>query len=329
MLFSDRISSTVTSTFTYHLRAMVRRAAVFSLCLGLALGTIACGGPDVASNPRQSASAQTEQAAANPQAKANTPGSKLPDGKYPVQQANYDDGDGAYSLMVLDTPPGVPALFEAEQLAMARLTDEEVKAGKASYLNVEGGKPTLYLTPDFKIEYTHNVAEERPNPQTGAKETVVVRQESSFWSPFAGAIAGQIVANTLFRPNYYMPPMYQPGGLMMGYGGYGSTYGGAVSHYQERNNNQSPIAERNRQSFRTTGRIRRDNAAAPSRPRAATGTKASGSGFGTSTLRRSGTTPTKSTGAVRRPSNSSFGSSRSSRPARSGSFGGSRGGRRR
>lgn len=323
MLFSDRVSSTLTSTFTYHLRAMVRRAAVFSLCLGLALGTIACGGPDVASNPRQSASAQTEQAAIKPQ----TQTSKLTDGKYPVQQASYDDGDGAYSLMILDTPPGVSSLFEAEQLAMARLTDEEVKAGKASYLNVEGGKPSLHLTPDFKIEYTHNVAEEQPNPQTGAKETVVVRQESSFWSPFAGAIAGQIVGNMLFRPQYYMPPMYQPGGLMMGYGGYGSTYGGAVSHYQERNNNQRPIAERNRQSFRTTGRIRRDNAAtAPSRPRAATGTKASGSGFGTSTLRRSSTAP-KTTG-VRRPSNSSFGSSRSVRP-RSGSFGSSRGGRRR
>jgi hypothetical protein len=309
---------------------MVRRAALFSLCLGLSLGTIACGGPDVASNPRQSASAQTEQVAANKSsAKGTSPqaSSKLADGKYPVQQASYDDGDGAYSLMILDTPPGVSSLFEAEQLAMARLTEEEVKAGKASYLNVEGGQPSLHLTPDFKIEYTHNVAEERPNPQTGAKETVVVRQESSFWSPFAGAIAGQLVANTLFRPHYYMPPMYQPGGLMMGYGGYGPTYNVAVTHYQERNNNQRPIAERNRQSFRTTGRIRRDTAAAPSRPRPATGTKASGSGFGTSTLRRSGTAPTKSS-AARRPSNSSFGSSRSVRPARS-SFGGGRGGRRR
>jgi hypothetical protein len=312
-------------SFIQQLRTMVRRAAVFSLCLGLTLGTIACGGPDVASNPRQSASAQTEQAAINDKPKAQA--SKLADGKYPVQQASYDDGDGAYSLMILDTPPGVSSLFEAEQLAMARLTDEEVKAGKASYLNVEGGQPSLHLTPDFKIEYTHNVAEERPNPQTGVKETVVVRQESSFWSPFAGAIAGQLVANTLFRPHYYMPPMYQPGGLMMGYGGYGPTYNVAVTHYQERNNNQRPIAERNRQSFRTTGRIRRDTAAAPSRPRPATGTKASGSGFGTSTLRRSGTTPAKSS-SVRRPSNSSFGSSRSVRPSRS-SFGGSRGGRRR
>jgi hypothetical protein len=308
-------------SFIQHLRTMVRRAAVFSLCLGLALGSIACGGPNASTNPRQTASAQTEQvAAAKPQA-------KLADGKYPVQQASFNDGDGAYSMMLLDTPQGVPPLFESEQLAMARLTDEEVKAGQTSYLKMEGGKPSLHLTPDFKLEYTHNVAEERPNPQTGVKETVVVRQESSFWSPFAGAIAGQIVGNMLFRPQYYMPPMYQPGGVMMGYGGYGSTYGGAVTQYQQRYN-QAPIVERNRQSFRTTGRIRRDTAAtAPGRTRPATGTKASGSGFGTSTLRRSGTTPTKSTG-VRRPSNSSFGSSRSVRPARS-SFGGSRGGRRR
>lgn len=294
---------------------MVRRAALFSVCLALCVGSIACGGPNAATNPRQSASAQPVAVSAKPQA-------KLADGKYPVQQASFNDGDGAYSLMLLDTPQGVPPLFESEQLAMARLTEEEIKAGQTSYLKVEGGQSSLHLTPDFKIEYTHNVAEERPNPQTGAKETVVVRQESSFWSPFAGAIAGQIVGNMLFRPQYYMPPMYQPGGVMMGYGGYGSTYGGAVSQYQERYN-QAPIVERNRQSFRTTGRLRRESAAsAPGRTRPATGTKASGSGFGTSTLRRSGTTPTKSTG-VRRPSNSSFGSSRSVRP-RSGSFGGGR-----
>lgn len=293
---------------------MVRRAALFSLCLALCLGSIACGGPNPASNPRQSASAE-------PVALSTKPNAKLADGKYPVQQASFNDGDGAYSLMLLDTPQGVAPLFETEQLAMARLTDEEVKAGQASYLKVEGGQPSLHLTPDFKIEYTHNVAEERPNPQTGVRETVVVRQESSFWTPFAGAIAGQMVANALFRPQYYVPPMYQPGGVLVGYGGYGSTYGGAVSQYQQRYN-QAPIVERNRQSFRTTGRLRRESAAsAPGRTRPATGTKASGSGFGTSTLRRSGSAPASS--GVRRPSNSSFGSSRSVRP-RSGSFGGGR-----
>jgi hypothetical protein len=319
MLFAsaDRVSL----SFIHHLKVMVRRAAVFSLCLGLCLGTIACGGPNTAKNPSQSASAEPAIVAGQATPGAAAPRTKLADGKYPVQQASYNDGDGAYSMMLLNTPPGA-ALFEVEQLAMARLTDEEVKAGQTSYLKIEGGQPSLHLTPDFKLEYTHNVAEERPNPQTGVKETVVVRQESSFWSPFAGAIAGQMVANALFRPQYYMPPMYQPGGVMMGYGGYGSTYGGAVSQYQERYN-QAPIVERNRQSFRTTGRLRREGAAsAPGRTRAATGNKASGSGFGSSTLRRSGTTPTKSTG-VRRPSNSSFGSSRSVRP-RSGSFGGGR-----
>jgi hypothetical protein len=56
---------------------------------------------------------------------------------------------------------------------------------------------------DFKLEYVHNVVEQTQNPQTGQVEQRVVRQESNFWSPFAGVIAGQIagqVIGGMFRP---------------------------------------------------------------------------------------------------------------------------------
>ena len=39
---------------------------------------------------------------------------------------------------------------------MARLTDDEIKAGKKTYLKVENSQPVLYMTEDFKLEYVHN-----------------------------------------------------------------------------------------------------------------------------------------------------------------------------
>ena len=48
---------------------------------------------------------------------------------------------------------------------MARLTDEEISAGKKSYLNVDNNQAVLHLTEDFKIEYVHNVTETVNNPQ--------------------------------------------------------------------------------------------------------------------------------------------------------------------
>ncbi len=306
----------------YNLGARLRRTAIFSLCLGLCLTTIACGSPNLASNPNESAIAAPT---ATVQSQA-----PLPDGQYPVQQASYDDGDGRYSLMLLNTPPGMSALYTVENLAMARLTEAEVQAKQDSYLQVENGQPSFHLTPEFRIEYTHNVAEVQENSQTGVKETVIVRRESSFWTPFAGAIAGQMVANALFTPHYYVPPVYG-GGPLVGYGGYGRTYDGAVSQYRQRYN-EAPIAERNRQTFRTTGRIRREGATATNRkPVKATNqsnarSKASGSGFGTSTLRRDKAQPKAGGATMRRPSNNSFGSSRSVRRPATRSF--SRGRRR-
>jgi len=83
------------------------------------------------------------------------------------------------STLVLLNNVGTPPVFRSQNLQMARLTDEEIKAGQKSYLKVENGQPVLYLTEDFKIEYVHAVTETQTNPQTGQQETVVVRRENN------------------------------------------------------------------------------------------------------------------------------------------------------
>lgn len=290
---------------------MLRKLTILFLTLTLCWTTVACGG----SNETTSQSRNVNSPAAAP--------TRIADGKYPVQQAEYDDGSGEYTLFLLNTPAGTPPEFRSEKLQMARLTDEQIKAGEKTHLKVENGQPVLYLTEDFKIEYTHNVTETQTNPQTGQQETVVVRRENGFWAPFAGAvagnIAGQVIGNALFRPQYYVPPVYQPGtSVLRGYGGYGSTYGQAVDSYRTRYN-APPAAVRNRQIFRTTGRIRTPSAGIRT-PRINTGSRATGSGYGTNTLRPSG----RSNSTYRGPSSGSFGSSRSSfgsSRSRSGGFG--------
>lgn len=283
---------------------IARKFTVVFLALSLCLTTVACGG----GNETTSSNNNVSQTA--------TP-TKISDGQYPVQQATYNDGNGEYTLFLLNSQPPT---FATEKLQMARLTDEEIKAGKKTYLKVENGQPALYLTEDFKIEYVHNVTETKTNPQTGQKETVVVRQESNFWTPFAaslaGNVAGQAIGSLLFRPQYYVPPVYQSGGIMNGYGGYGSTYDQAVSSYRTRYN-QPPAAVRNRTAFRTTGTIRRPSGNfTRTTPRTNTGSRATGSGFGGSTLRPSG-----NSSSTRRNSGSGFGSGGRSSSRRSSGFG--------
>lgn len=291
---------------------MLRKLTTLFLTLTLCWTTVACG-----------ESNETTPQARNVSSPAAAP-SRIADGKYPVQQAEYDDGTGQYTLFLLNTPAGTPPEFRTENLQMARLTDEQIKAGEKSHLKVENGQPALYLTEDFKIQYTHNVTETQTNPQTGQQETVVVRRENNFWAPFAGAvagnIAGQAIGSLLFRPQYYVPPVYQPGtSVLRGYGGYGSSYGQAVDSYRTRYN-APPAAVRNRQNFRTTGRVRTPSAGIRT-PRINTGSRATGSGYGTNTLRPSG----RSNSTYRGPSSGSFGSSRSGASrSRSGSFGSSR-----
>ncbi len=299
----------------YPILFMLRRLTIYLMTLTFLWTATACGSPE----PETRANAP-----ANPAANRNVntvrpaPNNNLAQGQYPVQQATYDDAEGEYSLMLLNTPSGSPPVYRSRDLQMARLTNEEIAAGKKSYLNIENNKASLHLTEDFKIEYVHNVTETVNNPQTGQPQTVVVRQQSGFWAPFAGAIAGQAIGSLLFTPRYYMPPVYQPG-IMTGYGGYGNTYGQAVQQYQTRYQ-APPAAVRNRQVLRTTGRLRSPSSNVPARRPAAPGAnRSTGSGYGGSTLRRSQnpTSPQR-----RSPSFGSGGASR--QPSRSRSSGGRR-----
>jgi hypothetical protein len=285
----------------------MRKFTIACLTLSLCLTTVACGGGTQTTSSPQSGSQSTSQSA--------TP-TKLNDGQYPVQQATYNDANGEYTLFLLGSQPPT---FATEKLQMARLTEEEIKEGKKSYLKVENGQPALYLTEDFKIEYVHNVTETKTNPQTGQQETVVVRRESNFWTPFAaslaGNVAGQAIGSLLFRPQYYVPPVYQPGGVMTGYGGYGSSYDQAVSSYRTRYN-EPPAAVRNRTAFRTTGSIRSSGGSTTTTPRTNTSGRSTGSGFGSSNLRPSG-----NSSSTQRKSGSSFGSGGRSSGSRSSGFG--------
>jgi len=276
---------------------MLRKIVIVLMSLSLCWTTLACG----SSVETQSQPTFNNNTSVAP---ARTP---ISDGKYPVQQATYDDASGEYNLMLLNTPPGSPPVLQTAELQMARISEEEIAKGEKTYLQVDGGKPAMYLTEDFKIEYVHNVTETRNDPQTGQQETVVVRRESNFWTPFAGALAGQAIGSLLFRPQYYVPPVYQPGGVLTGYGGYGGSYSQAVNRYQERYN-APPVAVKNRQVLRTTGSVR--NTSTNSRFGKPTngGSRATGSGVGSSTLRSSG--KSKST-QLRR--STGFGSSSRSR----------------
>jgi uncharacterized membrane protein YgcG len=293
---------------------MFRRLVIIFMALTLSFTSVACGG-----GQDRAAQNQTQQ---SPTVTNNTKQTPLAAGKYPVQQATYNDANGEYNLMLLNTPPGTPAMYRTTNLQMARLTDEEVKANEKSYLKSENGQVSLHLPEDYKIEYVHNVTETQTNPQTGQKESVVVRQESSFWKPFAGAVAGQVagqvISNMLFRPHYYVPPVYNSGG-MNGYGGFGTNYGQAVQSYQTRYNSPPPAVV-NRQTLRTTGRLNNSfDRPSVNTNRSIDRNRATGSGFGTSNLRQSGSRSTvrpsggssRSFGSGGRSSSrSSFGSGR-------------------
>ena len=182
---------------------MLRKIAILLMTLSLCVTTLACS------------SSNSTQSYRNPTNASSAP-TRMSEGQYPVQQATYNDIDGEYTIMLLNTPPGTPSTLRTTDLQMARLTDEEIQSGKKTYLDVNNGQSVMHLTEDFKIEYVHNETQTQTNPQTGQPETVVVRQQSSFWTPFAGALAGQAIGSMLFRPHYYVPPVYQPGEFSQG-----------------------------------------------------------------------------------------------------------------
>lgn len=252
---------------------MLRKLIAVLLSLSLCCFTVACGGnsgSQISSNTTLNVSSVQRQ---------------LTPGKYPVQQAEYDDSTGTYTLMLLNTPPGEPPVYQSPNLQMARLTDEAIAAGEKTYLEIEPNQSVMYLSEDFRIEYVHNVTETQTNPQTGQQETVIVRRESSFWTPFAGALAGQIVGNMLFAPRYYIPPVYRPGATLSGYGGYGNTYRDAVQSYQSRHD-APPAAVKNKQTLRSSGSVKRSSSSQTATKKSpnANSTKASGSGYGSSNL---------------------------------------------
>jgi hypothetical protein len=270
---------------------MLRRLVAIFIALTLGFTTVACD---------SSTSRSTQSTPDN----SSVPVSNgVSSGRYPVQQVTYDDANGEYTLMLLNATPPV---FRTTDLQMARLTDDEIAKKETSYAEINGDRAVMHVTEDFKIEYVHNVTQTQTDPQTGQQETVVVRQETGFWAPFAGAIAGQALGSLLFRPQYYVPPVYQPGGIITGYGGYGSSYNRAISSYQARYN-EPPSVVRNRRTLRTTGNLRRQPSNTVTRRRSTSTTRSTGSGYGSSELRPSN----RSTTTKRRTG--SFGSSSRSR----------------
>ncbi|MGP0129185.1 MAG: hypothetical protein ACTMUB_07960 [cyanobacterium endosymbiont of Rhopalodia musculus] len=252
---------------------MPRRFITILMIVALCWTTVACSSPTTLT---QSSSTSKSSSVISP--------NQVNKGTYPVQQASYDDADGTYTLMLLNTPAGTSSAYRTADLQMARLTDEQIANGDQTSVEVTGNEAIMFLTKDFKIEYVHTVTETQTNPQTGQPQSVVVHRESNFWTPFAGALVGQAVGNLLFSPRYYVPPMYQSGGIIRGYGGYGNTYTQAVDSYRSRYN-APPAAVQNREILRTSGNLRRSPSTSRSSPNSS---QSSGSGVGSSRLKTSG-----------------------------------------
>jgi hypothetical protein len=140
-----------------------------------------------------------------------------------------------------------------------------------------------------------------------------VRQESNFWGPFAGSLAGNVagaaIGNMLFRPQYYVPPQFQSGMPMNGYGGVGNNYRDAVGQYEQRYQ-QSPTVERNRTTFRTSGASRNTGSSIRNPQDMTNRDRSTGTGVGSSDL-KSGNKPTRTESTPRQERSGSFGSGRS------------------
>ncbi|MBE9029316.1 hypothetical protein IQ266_06010 [filamentous cyanobacterium LEGE 11480] len=310
---------------------MLHRFNRFTIAALILLPLWGCGGMNVTNMPTQSTTVNRT---------IDAPADAMQNGRYPVDKASYDDATGTYTLSLLDVPAAMPATVTLPRLKMVRLTDFQIKNGKQSYVKLLNGRATLYLRDDFRIAYTHNVTQVQTNPDTGIQETVIMRQEVISWAPFYGVISGTRTGNMAFIPQYYVPPVYQPGLVMLhGYGGYGRTYNMAVTNYRTRYS-QPPVVERNRTRFRRTGqlkngRLRRSKIRVLSNKTGERRTdhqrsktslsrqkRSTGSGFGSNTLKRDKENSMKRTSNRRKRS---FGSMRT-KTHRSGGFG--RSGRR-
>ena len=121
------------------LMKILRKFTVVFLTLTLCVTTVACGSDVKQTTSQTSRNNQTTRVSQT----------RIGDGQYPVQQASYNDGDGEYTLFLLNSPTPT---YTTDKLQMARLTDEQIKQGEKTYLKVDSGQPVLYLTEDFKIE---------------------------------------------------------------------------------------------------------------------------------------------------------------------------------
>ena len=186
----------------------------------------------------------------------------LPPGSYGIQSISYDDADGAYRVFLIDPPAARPSAFTTTGLRLARLTDEELAAGQQARLDVDADGPVAKLPPEFGIQYTHNVVETAPTGPGGEPQTVVVRQESSTWSPFYGMVAGMALSNLLFSPMYYYPPPYMRGSPLTGFGGAGPSRLDAQRSFTQRHGtlpqsarlSQSGYAKAPAQGLKSTGK---------------------------------------------------------------------------
>jgi hypothetical protein len=104
--------------YSLNFALMLRQVTTIFLILTLCCTTVACG----------SSSNQTQSPSAN-NSSVRQQSNQVSSGRYEVQQATYDDGDGTYTLMLLNTPGGTSPLFRTTNLQMARLTDEDIAKG--------------------------------------------------------------------------------------------------------------------------------------------------------------------------------------------------------
>jgi hypothetical protein len=272
---------------------MISKSSFVYLSLLVCLTLVACGDRAIQQPPN------------NSQNKTSQISNQLNNGKYPIQQASYEDGNGEYNLILLNTPDGVSSLYRTSNLQMVRLTDAEIRAGEQTYLELTDRRAVMHLTQNFKIEYLHKVVENRYNPETETTETIIIRSESGFWAPFAGALTGQVLGKAIFTPQYYVPPVYRPGRVITGYGGYGTSYNQAVASYRKRYKTV-PAVEKNRQIVRTSGSLSKKLATKKQRTPTSTSSRNQPTSFERHS-QNSNSTKTKLT----RNKRSSFGSSSS------------------
>ncbi|MFM6900406.1 MAG: hypothetical protein ACKPKF_25165, partial [Microcystis panniformis] len=86
--------------YSLNFALMLRQVTTIFLILTLCWTTVACG----------SSSNQTQSPSAN-NSSVRRESNQVSSGRYEVQQATYDDGDGTYTLMLLNTPAGTSPLF--------------------------------------------------------------------------------------------------------------------------------------------------------------------------------------------------------------------------